>query len=233
MDRFRAFIFDMDGTLVDNARYHTRAWQQLLAELGVQVTAREFHRWSSGKTNGQILRHVLGPGLPDGEIAELAERKEVLYRAAYASHRRLVAGFDRFLREAYHLGVPMAVATSADWTNIRFVLDGLGIASCFQAIVSGEEIVHGKPDPEVFLLAAQRLGVAAERCLVFEDSVVGIEAACRAGMKAVAITTSFSAEALGGVPGVVQVVHDFSSLHPGLLVDPAREAQGQLGLKRV
>jgi beta-phosphoglucomutase family hydrolase len=225
MDFPRAFIFDMDGTLVDDTRFHLQAWLQLLAELGVQVTAEEFHLWSSGKTNGQILQHVLGPGLPEGEITEIAERKEARFRAAYRPHRKLVAGLDRFLREASHLGVPMAVATSAGRVNIEFILEGVRIGHHFRAIVSGEEIERGKPNPEVFLLAAQRLGVAAARCLVFEDSPGGIEAAYRAGMKAVAVTTSFSTEVLGRLPGVVQVVRDFTSLRPGLLVDPAPEAQ--------
>ncbi len=221
MDRSRAFIFDMDGTLVDNARYHTQAWLQMLADLGQQVTAEELHRWSSGKTNGQILRHVLGPGLSDEQIAELAERKETRYRAAYGPHRKLVAGLDRFLREATRQGVPMAVATSAGRVNIEFVLDELDILPLFGAIVSGGDVRTGKPDPEVFLLAAQRLGVDPKRCLVFEDSLVGIEAAIRAGMKAVAITTSFGAQAFAGQPGVVLVIQDFTSLRPGSLVEPA------------
>lgn len=224
--RFSAFIFDMDGTLVDNARYHTQAWRQLLAERGVHLTAEEFHHWSSGKTNWQILRHVLGPKVPEKEIVELAERKEVMYRAAYAPHRRKVTGLDRFLREASCLGVPMAVATSAGRTNIRFILDDLGIVSHFRAIVSGEEIVRGKPDPEVYVLAAQRLGVSPDACLVFEDSPGGIEAANGAGMKVVAIATSLSSRALGGLPGVVRVVQDFSALRPASLVDPAQGACG-------
>ena len=232
MDKPRAFIFDMDGTLVDNTRFHLQAWLQLLADLGREVVAAEFHHWSSGKTNGQILRHVLGPGFSDGQIADLAERKEALYRAAYGPHRKLVPGLDRFLREATHHGVPMAVASSAGRANIEFVLDGLGIMSLFEAIVSGEDVRNGKPDPEVFQLAARRLGVDSKQCLVFEDSLAGIEAAARAGMKAVAITTSFGARVFASLPGTVLVVQDFTSLHPESLVDPARESQRQQTLKR-
>lgn len=209
-----AFIFDMDGTLVDNARYHTQAWLDLLTELGVRVVPDDFHHWSGGKTNGQILREVLGPELPEECLREYATRKELLYRSAYGPHLRLIKGLDGFLEAAERHGIRMALATSADRTNIDFVIGGLGIGRYFQAIVSSEEITHGKPDPEAFLLAAERLRMTPGRCLVFEDSLGGIEAAYRAGMKAIAVATSVEPQAFCGAPGVLHVVRDFSGLHP-------------------
>jgi beta-phosphoglucomutase family hydrolase len=219
--KFKVFIFDMDGTLVDNAGVHTQVWLQMFAELGVPITAREFHRQTSGKKNPQILRQVLGPDLSDSEIARYAERKESLYRTAYRPHLRLVDGLEKFLAEARRLGVPMAVATSAERVNIDFVLDGLGIRPYFCAVIGSEEVKQGKPHPEAFLTAAQEMGVAAEHCLVFEDSLTGIEAACRAGMKAIAVATTVDAAEFQGLPTVIRVVKDFTTLGPRALLEIA------------
>jgi beta-phosphoglucomutase len=223
MSTSRAFIFDMDGTLVDNAGFHTQVWLQMLAEIGVRLTAKEFHRRTSGKRNAQILREILGPELSDEEIASYAERKELLYRVAYGPHLKLVAGLDGFLEGARRLDVPMAVATSANRCNIEFVLGGLGIESYFRVVIGAEDVSVGKPHPEAFLTAARRLGVAPERCLVFEDSPVGVEAAHRAGMKAVALTTTVDARVFQGLPAVVQIVDSFEGLNPRSLVKPGRE----------
>lgn len=213
-----AFIFDMDGTMVDNAGFHTRAWLALMEEVGVQVAAEELHRWSSGQTNGQIVRRLVGDNLSNQEIAGYAERKESLYRAAYRPHLRLVKGLDRFLRQAQQLAIPMAVATSAERANIDFVLGGLGIESLFAAVVGSEDVQQGKPHPESFLTAASRLGVAPEQCLVFEDSLSGIEAAWRAGMRAVAVSTSVDAQEFRGLANVDRVIPDFSTVSPEALV---------------
>lgn len=204
--------------MVDNARFHTQAWLELMAELGVQVQTEVLHRWSSGQTNGQIVRRLVGDSLSDQEIAGYAARKESLYRAAYRPHLRLVKGLDGFLRQAQQLDIPMAVATSAERANIDFVLGGLGIESLFAAVVGSEDVQQGKPHPESFLTAASRLGVAPEQCLVFEDSLSGIEAAWRAGMRAVAVSTSVGAQEFRGLANVDRVIPDFSTVSPEALV---------------
>jgi beta-phosphoglucomutase len=213
----------MDGTLVDSAGFHTQVWLQVLADLGVHVTAESFHRQTSGKTNPQILRQMLGSDLSVEEMAQHSERKEMLYRAAYRPHLKLLDGLDTFLREAWHLGLPMAVATSADRANIDFVLGGLGIEDHFDAIVGAEDVSQGKPHPEGFLAAASKLEVAPGQCLVFEDSLTGIEAAHHAGMKAIAVTTTVDASEFEGLPAVTQIVEDFTSLTPSSLIGQAPE----------
>lgn len=218
-NKFKAFIFDMDGTLVDNAGVHTQVWLQVLAELGVRITAEDFHRQTSGMKNPQILRHVLGPDLSDGAIAQYAERKEALYRAAYGPHMRLVDGLETFLSKAKRLGVPMAVATSAERENIDFVLGGLDIEAYFCAVIGSEEVAQGKPHPEAFLTAAQEIGIAPEHCLVFEDSLTGIEAARRAGMKAIAVATTVGEIEFQLLPTVMGVVKDFTALSPEALLE--------------
>lgn len=221
MDLIEAFIFDMDGTIVDNMGFHSQVWVEFLAELGVSLTPTEFHRLTGGMTNRQILRQMIGDHLSDPEIAAYSEQKEVRYRSVYRNHLKPVAGFMGFLEEARRLGAPMALATSAERPNIQFILGGLGIESVFRAVVGAEEVERGKPDPEMFLKAAGRLGVDPERCLVFEDSSAGLKAAHRAGMRAVALATTTAPEVLRGLPGVVRVAEDFTTLDPrGLLGMP-------------
>jgi HAD superfamily hydrolase (TIGR01509 family) len=124
---------------------------------------------------------------------------------------RLIAGLERFLNEARQLGVPMALATSAGRENIEFVMGGLGIGSFFSAIVAADDVQRGKPHPDLFLAAAQRLAVPPGDCLVFEDSLADIEAARRAEMRTVAITTAHAASELS-YPSVVRIIQDYTSL---------------------
>jgi len=214
-----AFIFDMDGTLVDNMRFHAQAWAELFASLGVAISSGELRARTSGKTSTEILRGILGPHLSEGEVAEYIERKEELYRAAYLPHMKPIAGLDHFLSEAHRLNIPMAVATSAGERNIHFVLGGLGLEPYFQLIVGAEDVRWGKPNPAMLLTAAHRLKVAPEGCLVFEDSLAGLEAVRRAGMRAIAITTTHAAHELQGLPAVIQVIADYCGLNPASLLE--------------
>jgi beta-phosphoglucomutase len=222
MFRTRAFIFDMDGTMVDNMEFHTQSWLELFTTLGVQLDAEEFQRQTSGKTTGETLRQIIGPHLSDDEIVALSERKESLYRNLYGPHLKPVAGLISFLDAARRLDIPMAVATSAGRGNIQFVLDGLGVTSYFKVIAGGEDVQHSKPHPEMFLIAAQRLGTRPEHCLVFEDSLAGIEAARRAGMKAIVVTTTLGTQDIKDRDTVKQVIQDFTSLDPALLSSATR-----------
>ncbi len=216
-----AFIFDMDGTLVDNMRFHERAWLELLAESGVAVTSEEFHRRAAGRTNPDILREFLGDTLGDADLTEWADRKESRYRDTYRPHLEPVRGLLEFLREAQQLEVPMALATSGGPDNITFVLEGLGLGGFFTAVVSGDEVERGKPDPEMFLLAAQRLNVAPAQCVVFEDSRAGIEAAARAGMRTVVVAPAGDPGTLQSLPAVERVVRDFTEVTPRALLASA------------
>jgi beta-phosphoglucomutase len=213
------FVFDMDGTLVDNAGVHSQIWLGLLAELGVHVSSEELRRRTSGKTNVQILREMLGTGVSDGVIHDLAERKETRYRAIYGPRLKPIKGLGCFLSEVRRLGLSMAVATAADRTNIGFVLSGLRIGAFFDVIVGSEDVTEGKPNPEAFLTAARRLGVAPTHCLVFEDSLAGLEAADRAGMRAVAVATTVDIRELQDLPAVVRVIEDYAALDPRSLLD--------------
>jgi beta-phosphoglucomutase family hydrolase len=214
----RAFIFDMDGTLVDNMRFHTDAWGKMLAENGVEMNAHDFLVKTAGKTNREILPTVF-ENISEEKIVELGERKETLYRELFLPHRKVVKGAIEFLEAAQNLGVKMAVATAAPEANVEFILDGLDLRKYFQAITTAADVSKGKPDPEIFLKSAKKLGVAPQNCLVFEDAIGGFEAARRAGMKSIAVTTVNSREALEELDSVVEVIEDFTNLSPVELVE--------------
>ena len=214
----RAFIFDMDGTLVDNMRFHGRAWQQMLAENGIEENVHEFLVKTAGKTNREIIPNFFKDATEE-KLFELGQRKETIYRELFLSERRAIAGSVEFLTEAQNLGVKMAVATAAPIANMEFVLDGLDLRRFFQAITTAADVRQGKPSPEVFLKSAEKLGVDAPNCLVFEDAFNGFEAAHRAGMKSVGIATVNSVEDILRSPSVVEARRDFSDLRPLELIE--------------
>jgi beta-phosphoglucomutase len=220
---FRAFIFDMDGTIVDNYEYHIQSWLALFSELGMEISAPQVRQLIGGNTSLSFLRQVLGPDVSDAQIVEYAERKECLYRSLFHPHLKPVEGLAGFLAAAQHLGVPMALATSAGGRNIEFVLGGLGIEAYFDFVVGGDDVPQGKRGPELFLAAAQGLGVQPGSCLVFEDALAGIQAATMAGMRTMVVATNHEAEKWRALPSVLDVVVDFTSLDPASLLGIGRK----------
>jgi len=214
-----AFIFDMDGTVVDNMRIHNQTWQIVMADEGVQIDLDEFNRQTTGKKTPEILRLYLGEKATPPEIVRISEKKESIYRQVFRPYLRAIAGLPGFLEQAQRMHIPVALATSAGKVNIEYTLTGTGLTQYFNVQVGGEEVQHGKPDPEIFLMAARRLGVPPERCLVFEDALLGVEAACRAGMKAIAITTTIPASDFVGRCPVLEIASDFLDLHPAQVIE--------------
>jgi beta-phosphoglucomutase family hydrolase len=215
---FSAFVFDMDGTLLDNMGFHIKIWIEFLASIGVVIDKETFTRRTVGRVNPEILRDLVNSALTDEEVDVFSLRKEIMYRERFTPHMREVPGLTVFLEQTWRQCIPVALATSAGRENADYVLNGLDIAQYFSAVVVAEDIQHGKPDPEIFLKAASRLGTAPENCLVFEDSPNGLEAAHRAGMRAVALTTTFKADQLAHLNAVLQVVSDYTGLSPEKLL---------------
>lgn len=214
----RAFIFDMDGTLVDNMRYHTDAWRTLIEENGFDFNERKFLVETAGQTNREIIPGVFG-ALSNERLSELALRKEELYRERYLPYREPVRGLVEFLDAARDLGIKMAVSTAASPANMAFILDGLDLRRYFGAITTAADVKRGKPDPETFLISAGRLGVEPINSLVFEDAFFGFEAARRAGMKAIALTTVNSVEDIMKSGSIVEAVADYTVLRPDELIE--------------
>ena len=193
-----AVIWDVDGTLVDTAAHHFAAWAALAAEVGEPFTRADFAA-TFGWRNPEIIRHLFDPAAPDAKCATLADRKETLYRAAVRRDgTALLPGVAELLAGFAAAGWPQAVGSSAPPGNLTLLLEVTGIGHYLSAVVSGDDVKRGKPDPEVFVLAARRLGADPGRCVVFEDAVVGVQAAKAAGMRCVAVTAvgHHSAEAL-------------------------------------
>lgn len=214
----RAFIFDMDGTLVDNMRFHTKAWGKMLAENGIELNAHDFLVKTAGKTNREILPTVFGE-ISDERIEKLGERKESLYQELFLPERKAVGGAIEFLEKAKNLGIKMAVATAAPNENVEFILDGLNLRRFFGAITTAADVSEGKPNPEIFVKSAEKLNVAPENCIVFEDAIGGFEAAHNAKMKSIGIATVNSIEEILKLDSVVEAHNDFTNLEPQNLIE--------------
>jgi beta-phosphoglucomutase len=184
--RRAAVIWDVDGTLIDTAELHFRAWEELAERLGKNFTRQEFAT-TFGRRNPEIIRQVFGADLSDERVRELGEEKEEIYRAAARRGIQLLPGARSLLESLRQAGFVQAIGSSAPRANLELILRMNGIENFFDAIISMEDTDRGKPDPQVFLLAAQRLMVQPSCCVVMEDAVAGIEAAHRAGMKSVAV----------------------------------------------
>lgn len=207
----RALIFDMDGTVVDNMRYHEDAWGRLLAEHGLPFDPDHFFATTAGMASDEILRPLF-PQADADEIARLGHDKELYYREAYRPHVAALAGFLDLMARAEAAGLPVAVASAAPPGNIDVVIDTLGIRSRFATIIAPSQGFRGKPNPDLFLGAAERMKVAPESCIVFEDAPNGIEAARRAGMRAIALLTMLKAADFAGYDNVIASARDFVAL---------------------
>jgi beta-phosphoglucomutase len=182
-----AAIWDVDGTLVDTAELHFRAWLELAAAIDKPFTRADFAA-TFGRRNPEIIRALFDPHADERAVADLGERKEQIYRAAATQAGiALLPGVRELLDGIKTLGWRQAVGSSAPRANLDLILAVTRTAADFTAVVSAEDTTRGKPDPQVFLVAAQKLGVPPERCVVFEDAVAGVEAAKAAGMKCVAV----------------------------------------------
>ncbi len=206
-----ALIFDMDGTIVDNMRFHDDAWENWHRAHGLPFDRPAFFRTTAGMAVGEIVGPYF-PGASPDEIARLGEAKEALYREIYRPHVTPLPGLLPLMARARSCGVPMAVASAAPPENIALVLDTLGLRAEFATVISPSQGFRGKPHPDMFVEAARRMGVAPETCLVFEDAPNGVEAARRAGMRAVAMLTMLGAEDFAAYDNVVAAATDFNAL---------------------
>ena len=183
----RAVLWDLDGTLVDSGDYHWRAWRDTLAAEGTSITYEQFLE-SFGQKNDRILTKWFGPGISHDRIQRLGDTKEAEYRRLAESEGLVVLpGAAQWIARLRESGWKQAIASSAPRVNVDAMLHAASLDAGFDAIIAAEDVSRGKPDPEVFLTAASRLGVDPARCVVVEDAAAGIEAARRAGMKSIGV----------------------------------------------
>jgi beta-phosphoglucomutase len=200
---FKAFIFDMDGVIIDSNPFHRRAWEEYNRRHGVETT-EAMHHHIYGKRNDAIIRDFLGQHLTDEEVHRHSNQKERLYREMVGPEveAALVPGIRNFLSR--YREIPMGVASNANAANVEFILEEAGLASFFRVAMNGAQVPRGKPFPDIFLKTAELLGAPAEACVVFEDSTTGVEAGLTAGMRVVGLSTTHEE-----LPGVSILVRDF------------------------
>jgi HAD superfamily hydrolase (TIGR01509 family) len=214
-----AAIFDMDGVLIDSGAHHRRAWGALLDELGARPAHPEFWRLTIGRPSEEAIPILLGRDVGAEEARRLARRKRDLYVALARRGLAAVPGVAAFVTALRRLGVPRAVGTSASRFDCERLLDGLGLRRHFDIIITADDVRLGKPDPEVYVQAARRMRTAPAACVVFEDSVVGIQAARNAGMRAIGVTTAHTEEELRDA-GAETAIADFEGLEWKTLARP-------------
>jgi beta-phosphoglucomutase family hydrolase len=207
----KGLIFDMDGTLVDNLAYHFKAFDAYIEREGFTLLEPV-----SLKINGMHSNDIFPMLLGDEVVAEygidrLHHDKEAVYRDLYRPHIKPIAGVVELMKMAKEAGVKCAIGSSGCRENVEMIIEGLGIAELIDASISGSDVTHGKPHPEIFIKACEALGLKPEECIVVEDAITGIKAGLAAGCKCIAVTTTATAEVLTE-EGASLCVADYSTL---------------------
>ncbi len=195
-------IFDLDGVIVDTKEAHHASFSQLGAEVGYSISSEQFQH-IFGMHNNSIFPYLYGCQLQAAEIEMLADRKEALFRAVIHGKITALPGVTELLPALVAAGFKLAIGTSTPLANVDLILGELNFAQYFTAISSAEDVTIGKPNPQVFLIAAQRLGIAPARCVVVEDAIAGVDAALAGGMVPLAVTTNHPRPALEHAARVV------------------------------
>lgn len=212
--KHEAFIFDLNGTMIDDMEYHITAWRHILNDdLGAGLSREEVKKQMYGK-NGDVLERIFGAGrFTQAETDRISINKEQQYQQAYLPHLRLIAGLGDFIGQAHDFRIPMAIGSAAIHFNINFVFDNLHLRHYFKAVVSAEDVVHSKPDAETYIKAAALMHVEPASCIVFEDAPKGVEAAYNAGMPCIVLTTMHEKTDFAQYPNVLHFMEDYTDTY--------------------
>lgn len=205
---FSGFIFDMNGTMINDMEYHIRVWRNFVIRLGGSISLEAMKEQCYGK-NSEMLERIFPGRFTDAEKLSLESEKEALYRKEYAAYLAPIAGLPDFLFKASASGIRLGLGTAGIRLNADFVLDGLDIRRYFSSLVCSEDVQHSKPDPETFLRCAAGMGVEPADCLVFEDSPRGVETAANAGMQCVVITSMHTADEFRAFGNIQFFISDY------------------------
>ena len=208
----KAFLFDLNGTMIDDMNYHIVAWHNILNNLGAGLSMERVQEECYGK-NGELLERVFPGRFSDIEKNTIGLDKERAYQAEYKPKLQLINGLPEFLNHWHSKGVKMAIGSAAIMFNIDFVLDGLNIRNYFDALFSADDVNYSKPHPETYLKAAAALDVLPTDCLVFEDNPKGVESAKNAGMNVVVITSMHQPHEFNGYDNIIAFRHDYSQVN--------------------
>jgi beta-phosphoglucomutase family hydrolase len=202
-----AILWDLDGVIVNSMEYHYEAYREVLAPRGKDLSREEYLQNLIGLRNYVILRRVLG-ALSDSEVRDLAEQKEEAFRRRVKGNVKALPGAEQLARRAKEAGLKQAIVSSTPCANIEVMLKSLGLWELFEVIVGEEDATRGKPDPEGFLIAAERLEVPPEQCVVIEDAPEGIAAGKAGGMRCIGVATTRPPERLSEADLVVESLED-------------------------
>jgi len=209
MKKIKAFIFDMNGTMIDDMPYHIKAWHDIVTRLGASLTVQQVKEQCYGK-NEELLERIFPGRFTLEEKKQLEHEKESYYQRVYKDDMKAIDGLHEFLARAWSNDIHIAMGSAAIMFNIDFILDGLNLRPYFKTIVSADHVEVSKPDPETFLKAAGGLGIAPEQCIVFEDAPKGVETALNAGMQCVVLTTMHTKDEFGDYPNIICFIEDYT-----------------------
>lgn len=208
--RYKAFLFDLNGTMINDMAFHIRAWHGILNDLGAGISLERMKEECYGK-NEEVIERVMPGRFSPEEKQKMGFEKEKQYQQEFKPHLQLLPGLTEFLLQAQQSGIKMAIGSAAIMFNIDFVIDNLDIRSYFGALISADHVVKSKPDPETFLECATELGIDPVNCLVFEDAPKGVEAAANAGMDCVVLTTMHEGHEFDQFSNVKMLIADYSN----------------------
>lgn len=200
----------MDGTLVDSIPFHQASWVSFLKKHDIVLDPEQFQAQNHGNIE-EMIKRFFGTAISNEKLIKLGNEKEEIYRELYRNHIREIDGLTDFLQFLKKQKITAALATMGDPTNIGFILDSIKIKSYFQYITGGNEIVKGKPDPEIYELSLKKMNLKSTDCIVIEDSIDGVLSAKKAGIKVIGITTSHTADDLKKI-GCIYTISDFREL---------------------
>lgn len=208
LKKYKAFLFDLNGTMIDDMPYHIGAWHRILNDLGADISLEKMKEECYGK-NHELLERIFPGRFSEAEKTEMSLAKEKQYHEAFRPELRLIKGLHDFLHNLHDAGIKIAIGSAAITNNVDFVLDGVHIRHYIDAVVSADNVDESKPHPETYLKCAEMLGVPTKDCLVFEDAPKGAESAFNAGMDCVVITTLHKPEDFSTYKNVIGFISNF------------------------
>lgn len=208
-NKYKAFLFDLNGTLINDMHYHVTAWHTIVNEMGAGISVERMRTECYGK-NQEVLERIFPSRFLEAEKMSMGQRKEAQYRKDFEPMLELLPGLNQFVAAAQAKGIKMAIGSAAITPNIDFVLDGTDIRKYFTSIVSADDVEQSKPHPETFLKCAAQLNVLPAQCLVFEDTPKGVECAANAGMDCIVITTMHQPQEFESYNNIIGFIDDYN-----------------------
>ena len=207
--KYKAFLFDLNGTMIDDMAYHVKAWHAIFNNLGINISIQRMKEECYGK-NDEVIERIMPGKFSEEEKTEMSYAKERAYQKTFRPHLKLIDGLSEFLEKAIQQNIQIAIGSAAIMFNIDFVLDGLNIRKYFSAIVSADDVNRSKPDPETYLKCAEALNVPPKDCIVFEDAPKGVESAVNAGMRSVVLTILHDEHEFSQYPNIIACGKNYS-----------------------